>query len=115
VVSGCWFFLLLATWVWFLRIARKWESPSLGVDQFLYFQICAGVFVLAIAALAHGYEARGVLVKGTMWLFDAVLLVGSVTYVTLAWAIRVRLPRKAYLGLAFSLLVVMMATLGFRS
>jgi len=104
-----WGAAIVAVWLRFVRVGRSWSRPNLETNEFFLFQVVAGGFVLMLSLLFPWPEtiATTSLIRG---FFSFISVLMNLCYVSLAIAIKAKLPPKIYFALVADILI---ATLPF--
>jgi hypothetical protein len=111
VTFGLWLLLIAAICWKFIKIGRAWTEPKLGIREFSYFQWSSGGLVL-LFMLAFRSPETAPWITDLRWFLTFLFLMANLIYVSLAFAIRVKLPAKIFLfllaGIAITLLPLWM-------
>jgi hypothetical protein len=107
-LSGC--FLL-----WYRMLIRMRRTPDLDLseDGFFKFQVASSLFVLALWLLLRGIALDMPGLTSTMRIiFETLLLVFTLVYLSFAWGARKAVPKKIYVGLLINIGVLVIAKFG---
>jgi hypothetical protein len=104
---GLWLFSVVAMWCWFVRVGRSWSEPRLATKEFSYFQWTSIGFVLLLNLTFPSAETAPT-INAIRWFLTALFVMANLAYVSLAVAIKAKLPTKILLGLVMSIVVAVL-------
>ncbi|MDD5556556.1 MAG: hypothetical protein PHN82_04805 [bacterium] len=108
-----WGLILVLMWRHFVRKGRAWTEPRLSTQEFFYFQVAAAFMVLGFTALLRAIpdDVNSFFAEALRTLFDALLVLFNLAYISIAWGMRFRLPPKTYLAALGALAIVLITRL----
>jgi hypothetical protein len=107
VPISLWALSIIAMWWWFVKIGRSWSEPRLATTEFSYFQWVSIGFVLLLSLVFPSPETAPA-INAVRWFLAAIFLMANLVYVSLAVAMKARLPAKIFWGVAMSIIVAIL-------
>ena len=106
-IYGTWLVLCILLWRGFLRRVRRMPDLDLSEKGFFRFQMAIAACVFLFWLLVHRMPENGeTFVNALRTLFEVLVTLATVAYITLAWGARKKVPVKIYLGLLLNLAVL---------
>ena len=102
-----WLLSVLAMWRRFVRTGRSWPEPKSATKEFSYFQWVSIGFVLLLS-LAFPSPETAPAINAVRWFLTVIFLMANLAYVSLAVAIKAKLPAKIFWGILMSMLVAIL-------
>ena len=106
-ICGTWLVLCLLLWRAFLRRIRRTPDLDLSEKGFFRFQMAIAACVFLFWLLVHRLPENGeTFVNALRTLFEVLLTLATIAYITLAWGARKMVPGRIYLAFLLNLAVL---------
>jgi hypothetical protein len=113
IVFGLWVLLSILLWRVMLSGMRRTPNLDLSEDGFFKFQIASAFFVLAFWVLLRISSINvPEYISALRVVFEVLLLLFTIAYLSFAWGTKKAVPLKIYLGLLINVGVLATAKLG---